>query len=233
MQTLVTHQNGRRGSRQGDDARVVECAADLFLREGIEGIKMVDIAAAANIGVATLYRHFSTKAHIAVSAATLLWRRFNQQLVELVESDGFLNLNGIGRMQVLLDAYCDAYVAHQDFVAFLDEFDHLVITGQLNKEELEEYGAELDSFYEIFERAYLLGREDGSILRELEFRPFYLSCAHALIGVAQKLRRGEIIPSDDFSSGRDELQSIVNMALWSLVSKEPIPEAPASVHLEG
>lgn len=223
----------QRDSRQGTDDYVVQCAAELFLKEGIEGVKMVDIASAAGIGVATLYRHFSTKAHIAVSAATLLWQRFNEQLVHLVESDDFLALNGLGRMQVLLEAYCDAYVSYGDFVSFLDEFDHLVISGQLDRKALEEYGAALDSFYGIFERAYVLGREDGSILRELDFRPFYLALAHALIGVAQKLRRGEIIPSDDFSVGRDELQSIVNMALWSLAGQASIPPVPANMHFEG
>lgn len=220
-------------SRNGSDETVIRCAANLFLKKGIEGVKMVDIASEANIGVATLYRHFSTKNRIAVSAATLLWRRFNRQLMRLVESDRFLELNGMGRMQVLLHAYCDAYMAHGDFVSFLDEFDRLVLVGQLNRKDLKEYGAELDSFYGIFEGAYLLGREDGSILRELDFRPFYLAFAHALIGVAQKLRRGEIIPSDDFSSGRYELQSIVNMALWSLAGRESIPPFPANMHFEG
>lgn len=215
------------------DAFVVECATELFLRDGIEGVKMVDIAGAANMGVATLYRHFSTKAHIAVMAATLLWKRFNCQLLELVESSEFLELNGIGRMQVLLEAYCDGYNAHGDFVAFLDEFDHLVLTGQLDREELVEYGGQLDSFYPIFKSAYELGRVDGSIVREVEFRSFYLALGHALIGVAQKLRRGEIIPSDDFSSGEDELQSIVNMALWSLVGVESLPAVPATMHLRG
>ncbi|MBQ1450662.1 MAG: hypothetical protein IIZ12_07020, partial [Eggerthellaceae bacterium] len=61
------------------------------------------------------------------------------------------------------------------------------------------------------------------IRREVPFRPFYLALTHALMGVAQKLRRGEIIPSDDFSSGVEELRMIVDMALWSLVSTASVP----------
>lgn len=233
MQGLMEREITGASEKRSYDDYVVECAARLFLRDGIEGVKMVDIAAEANMGVATLYRHFSTKARIAVSAATLLWSKFNDLLVTLVESEGFLELNGIGRMQVLLEAYCDAYVAYGDFVSFLDEFDHLVVAGQLDKQELVEYGRELDSFYPIFEDAYLLGRMDGSIVREVAFRPFYLALAHALIGVAQKMQRGEIIPSDDFSHGREELQSMVDMALWSLAADVSIPEIPANMHLRG
>ena len=211
------------------DEHIIACAADLFLRKGIEGVKMVEIAQEARVGVATVYRHFSTKARIAVQAATLLWRNFNQQLTELVESTEFLQYNGFDRLHVLLGAYCDAYVAHRDFVAFVDEFDHLVLVGQLNKSELDEYGAEIDSFYVVFEDAYQLGRADGSIVRELEFRPFYMALAHALISVAEKLHRGEIIPSDDFSTGLEEMRSLINMALWSLAGDAQIPELPAAL----
>lgn len=233
MQTFVQANETPTGAKRSVDEHVIECAAELFLRDGIEGVKMVDIASAANMGVATLYRHFSTKSRIAVAAAILLWSRFNDGFMQTVESDEFLQLNGICRMRVLLEAYCDAYATHGAFVSFVDEFDHLVLTGQVDRRDLVEYGTELDSFYAIFEDAYRMGVDDGSIVRRVAFRPFYLACAHALIGVAQKLRRGEIIPSDDFSSGQEELQSIVNMALWSLVGDTPIPDVPVAMHVRG
>ncbi len=230
---LVEGTSRGKPSRAGLDDFAVECAAELFLRDGLESVKMVDIAEVAGVGVATLYRHFSTKARIAVRAAILLWERFNQRLVELVESDAFLALNGLGRLQVLLEGYCDAYCVHDDFVTFVDSFDHMVLAGQVSSEELEEYGAQLDSFYPIFEDAYLMGRSDGSIAREIEFRKFYVALAHALMGVAQKINHGEIIPSDDFSNGREELQSVVDMALWSLVTNIPAQRVRTDLQYEG
>lgn len=204
------------------DDHVVACAAELFLREGLESVKMADIAAAAGVGVATVYRHFSTKSRVAIAAATLLWERFNEQIAELVESPAFLLLDGIGRLQSLLERYRDAYCMHGDFVAFLSAFDHMVVSQGVPAEELASYGQHIDSFYAIFEDAYQLGRADGSIVREVEFRPFYLAVAHALMGVAQKMQQGEVIPSDDFSNGYGELQCLINMALWSLASDEPV-----------
>ena len=205
------------------DMRVVTCAAELFLQRGLEDVTMVDIAKAAHVGVATVYRHFSTKSRIAVEAATLLWERFNERILKLVESDQFLALNGLERLRVLLDGYCEAYDSQAGFVSFLDEFDHKILAGDMVRTELVKYGEKIDSFYVIFEDAYALGRSDGSIHREVPFRSFYLALTHALMGVAQKLRRGEIIPSDDFSSGVEELRMIVDMALWSLVSTASVP----------
>ena len=88
--------------KDAQDQYVVECAAELFMQHGIDGVKMVDIARAAGVGVATVYRHFSTKVHVASLAAELLWEKFNERLHELVESDWFLQLNGLGRLLQLL-----------------------------------------------------------------------------------------------------------------------------------
>ena len=83
---------------------------------------------------------------------------------------------------------------------------------------LASYTEKVDSFYFVFEDAYLLGRQDGSIDRQVDFPVFYRAVAHALMGVATKLMRGEVIPSDDFSvtRGAAELQCIVDMAIRSL-----------------
>lgn len=198
------------------DAHVVECAAQLFLEHGIEGVRMTDVAQAAGVGVATLYRHFSTKGRIAAAAGTLMWKRFNLRIMQLVESDSFLALDGYGRLSRLYGAYCQAYVDERAFVAFLDEFDHLSSSGAIERDDLEAYGQAVGSFYVMFDDCYLLGRQDGSIRREVDFPVFYRAVAHALMGVAEKLVRGEIIPSDDFSHGGEELACLVEGMLLSL-----------------
>ncbi len=200
------------------DERAIASAAKLFLRDGIEGVKMVDIARDSNVGVATLYRHFSTKAQLAVAAATLLWEHFNTQVRDLVESGPFLQLDGLGRLNTLFHTYCDAYEQHGDFVAFLDEFDRLVLHGHVSTQGMKEYAEQLDSFYPVFADSYELGVQDGSVCPGIDFRTFYLALSHALISMAQKLRRGEVLESDDFSSGIDELRMIVNMAVRALAA---------------
>lgn len=203
------------------DEAVVACAAEVFLSRGIADVRMVDVAEAAGVGVATLYRRFSTKTDLAVLAATLLWRRFNLRIRELVESDTFLALGGLERLEALLSSYRDAYLGHAEFMRFLDELDHLVLAEHVGAERLMVYGAEVDSFYLVFDDAYLLGRMDGSITREVDFPAFYRALAHALTCVAQKLARGEVIPSDDFggASASSELDALIAMAKCTLSNR--------------
>ena len=196
--------------------RAVECAAGLFLKRRIADVRMTDVADAAGVGVATLYRRFSTKTRLALVAGTLLWRRFNERLVALVESDAFLGMSGADRLERMLRLYAEGYVENAGFVLFIDDLDGLLVTEGAPLDAVAAYGREVDSFYLIFADAYQLGLQDGSVAREVDFPVFYRSVAHALMGVAQKLARGEVIPSDDFSMGAQELECIVDMAVRAL-----------------
>jgi AcrR family transcriptional regulator len=196
--------------------RAVECAAGLFLKRRIADVRMTDVADAAGVGVATLYRRFSTKTRLALVAGTLLWRRFNERIVALVESDAFLGMSGADRLERMLRLYAEGYVENAGFVLFIDDLDGLLVTEGAPLDAVAAYGREVDSFYLIFADAYQLGLQDGSVAREVDFPVFYRSVAHALMGVAQKLARGEVIPSDDFSSGAQELECIVDMAVRAL-----------------
>ena len=174
------------------DARVVECATKLFLVQGISAVKMTDIADDAGVGVATLYRHFSTKAAIAADVASVLWQHLEDSYEELVASDAYQQLDGAGQLKLLLDLYCT--------------------------EHLYRYAHVLARPYAHYQKAYELGRSDGSIGRQTDFALFYRSLAHALLSVASKLSRGEVLPSDDFSGAatHDELACLVDMAIRSL-----------------
>ena len=196
--------------------RAVECAAGLFLKRRIADVRMTDVAEAAGVGVATLYRRFSTKTRLALAAGTLLWRRFNERIVALVESDAFLGMSGADRLERMLRLYAEGYVENAGFVLFIDDLDGLLVTEGAPLDAVAAYGREVDSFYLIFADAYQLGLQDGSVAREVDFPVFYRSVAHALMGVAQKLARGEVIPSDDFSTGAPELECIVDMAVRAL-----------------
>ena len=198
------------------DAHAIECASRLFLERGIAAVKMTEIADAAGMGVATLYRHFSTKTALAVSSAIVMWAHLMETYEELVRTEAYQALDGASRLELLLSTYCDQCVYQPGFAAFVDELDRLMLAGDVASEAIDAYAQMLGGAYPHFEEAYRLGVADGSIARETDFALFYRSVAHALVCVASKLSRGEVLPSDDFSHARDELACIIDMAIRSL-----------------
>lgn len=198
------------------DAHAIECASRLFLERGIAAVKMTEIADAAGMGVATLYRHFSTKTALAASSAIVMWSHLMEDFERLVGTEAYGALDGAARLEALLTTYCDQCVYQPGFAAFLDELDRLMLAGDVAREAIDSYSQLLGGAYHHFEDAYQLGLEDGSIQREVDFPLFYRSVAHALVCVASKLSRGEVLPTDDFSHARDELACIIDMAIRSL-----------------
>ena len=200
------------------DEAIVSRAAEVFLARGITDVKMTEIADAAQVGVATLYRRFSTKIDLAILAATMLWRRLNDDIRSLVGTQDYLALNGFERLDCLLCSYRDTYLKRADFMCFLDELDHVIVAEHVGAARLAAYGVEVDSFYPMFYDAYRLGLEDGSVTCMVDFPTFYRTLAHALTSTAQKLSRGEVIPSDDFANVRTELNYLIFMAKCTLTA---------------
>ena len=214
MRTLIDYQPPAEPlSKQHN---VIMSAATLFLRDGIEAVRMTDIAEYSGMGVASLYRHFGTKTKLAIAAGTLMWKRFNAFVQELLYEDRFVSATGGQRLVQLFGHYCDEYTRHPDFVRFLEEFDHLVVAEQVPREDLADYGQAVDSFYPIFKEAYERGLADGSVTRRVDFPVFYRTIAHSMMGIAQRIVRGDIIPSDDYEHGTYELACVVQMARYTL-----------------
>lgn len=70
-------QHGRRGrGRPRDpetDTRIIEAAADLMLRRGFDKMTVDDVASAAGVGKATVYRRWPSKDDLAVAAMEALY----------------------------------------------------------------------------------------------------------------------------------------------------------------
>ena len=108
------------------------------------------------------------------------------------------------------------YEAHPTFMRLLSEFDLMIKTENVPKDQLVEYERSVIDFYPVFESAYLAGLADGTV-REIEhFDLFYLSFGHSLMELSKKLIRGELLPSDDFSVATKELETIINTAVYYL-----------------
>ncbi|HOA00455.1 TetR/AcrR family transcriptional regulator [Ruminococcus sp.] len=196
--------------------KAVEVSAQLFLKNGIDSVKMTDIADECGIGVATLYRWFGTKNGITIEAMTYMWNELNKMFSGVFESEVFLSQSGIKQLNDLIRMFIVLYEAHPGFMRLLSEFDLLLISENLPKKDLKEYERSIINFYPVFENSYMMGIADGTVREIPDIRMFYLSFAHTLMELSKKLIQGELLPNDDFSHAEEELSMIIEAAVFFL-----------------
>mgnify|MGYP000405825816 CR=1 FL=1 len=59
--------------------RILSAALTLFCEKGIEETSIEDIAGKAEVGPATVYRYFETKAEVAIQGGILYWREVSEK----------------------------------------------------------------------------------------------------------------------------------------------------------
>ena len=194
---------------------VLRTAARLFLAQGIEPVKMTDIAEAANVGVASVYRYFETKNNLAIQVGTALWQSFNVAFTRVVKKAATVN-TGLEGMRVLFEQYLTIFKRNPEALSFLDELDRIILSGDVDSRLVDAYDREIASYYPPFLEAFEQGCADGSIREEIDFPLYYRTVSHSLISEAQRLVRGEVLKSDDYSHAERELSCLVDMALFYL-----------------
>ena len=172
---------------------------------------MTDIAATAEVGVASLYRYFGTKDALLIRAGALLWADLHTLFRSVYEDADFHACPGIVQISRLFGVYRRLFHEQPDFIRFVGDFDDFVIRTRPEKTTLREYEANVLNFYPVFLHAYETGLADGSVRRIDDPRLFYDTVCHAVMSLTQKLLRGEILPEEGFSAAA-ELEQMLDLA---------------------
>ena len=194
--------------------KAIETCAEMFLKNGIEFVRMTDIAQNSGVGVATLYRYFGTKTGITIAAMTFLWNQMKDMLSGFFDTENYVKQNGLKQLQDLMKMYVVIYQAHPAFMKILSEFDLMLLNEKVPPEELKDYEKSIVNFYPLFEKAYVTGLADGSVREVPDIKLFYVSFAHSLMELSKKLIQGELLPSDDFSIAEKELEMVIETVIY-------------------
>ncbi len=125
MKTAVSNLEAIRkeGKTQVESQRVaiLDAAEKLFLKNGLEKTRMIDIAAEAGITKMTLYRYFPNRDIIAVE----IHKRMLSRIVALIPPDESAALPEIVRN--LVRSMIDSFDSLRDAYRYMGMFDHLYL----------------------------------------------------------------------------------------------------------
>lgn len=178
--------------------QILYAALELFCEKGIEETSVEEVAKAAGVGPATVYRYFETKAELAISAGIAYWRRVAGKYVGALSGREYENRMGSGRMGCIFHILAKIFEEEFLFLKFLQEFDIFIRRYRIPKDRLAEYEECILNLKPYVTDALEKGLEDGSLNFPYTVDEVYFSVMHTMLSLMQKLSyAGSILSSDE------------------------------------
>lgn len=196
---------------------ILECTYDLF-SNGIDPVTMDKIADNAEIGVASLYRYFSTKDQLAIEVATFAWKQEQDLFAKNFNAEQYNALTGFEQVHTLLNIFPNMFETEGKFFRFIYFFDAYIKRASVPPQQLTQYEATIIGTQKMMMDAITKGKQDGTLqIVNMTDDELYFTASHALFSLAQKLAlSGEMLYMDKSTSGKRQLELLVSLILNSL-----------------
>ncbi len=188
---------------------ITETALKMFIKDSISKVRLYDIAAKADVGEATIYRHFGNKQNVVIATAIELSNRISVNYLSDEE-----NKTGFEAIKDFYEIYLKIFRDYNYYYAYLNELDSYLLHEDF--EGRDKYQANLDIYKDIFRESYLKGIKDGTIRQIEDPETFYFSTVHAMTGLCKKLSTNKIVAQDEIVDKEKEIKTLINVFLGYL-----------------
>jgi len=159
--------NKRAVAKLARHEKIVEVATQLFLNSGVQNVQMQDIADAAEIGIATLFRYFPKKEYIVISVANAITNYMTERIENIIAEP----ISAYSMLEQILDYYMESSLdPNLRLAKFFESFDlYKKMASEmpdLYEEHLQNRNKLANTLLQIAE----LGLEDGSLRSDLNLK---------------------------------------------------------------
>ena len=175
--------------------KILETAFRVFSEKTIGKVRMTDVAEAAGIGVATVYRYFPTKPVLVLSVSTWAW---DQYLTGSKRRLDGMDCSAAEKYEYFLNSFLDLYRGHRDLLRF-NQFFNVYIENEnaVPAEAMQPYLDMIDVLSGRFEEIYRLGQEDGTLRTDLSSREIFAPTLHLMLAAVTRYAVGLVYEGGD------------------------------------
>ncbi len=180
----------------------------IFAETNIETVTMQEIADASELGVATVYRYFKTKAALASSIAAKVWQDYYAEVEKLYNARNVEAMTAADELVFYLDCFIDLYRNHKDFLRFNHNFSAFVRHEKVTKETLKPYTDAMEEFVKKYHSLYQKAKKDGTLKVNLPEKKFFASTLHMMFCISERFAAG-LLPDASFAYEEDLTDELV------------------------
>ena len=188
---------------------IIDEALKLFLEKSITDVTIKDIASKIEIGEATIYRYFENKENLVFLCAEKLGKLVYEKYFNLSRFE-----TGYQKIEEFYKNYYYIFDNNPSYFRFILQFDNLYLPK--NNLNIEEYESLVDSFHNIFMKAYSEGLNDNTIKEIEDIDVFYYSTSKALLELCKKESMGiDLIKQDKLVDKKKIILKLIDIILSS------------------
>ncbi len=167
--------------------RILETGFRLFSERTIDKVKMTDVADEAGIGVATVYRYYSTKPALVMGVSAWIWSQYEAQIVRLSE---IREATAAEEFDYYLESYLDLYRNHKDMLRFNQFFNIYLEQEPISADAKKPY---TDVVTRIGMRVHLIYQhalQDGTLRTDVSEKEMFLATLHLMMAAITRYAVG-------------------------------------------
>ncbi len=190
--------------------QLLSSALKILSSRGIDTVSMNEIAKACKVGVATLYRHYPTKADLIVDVAGWTWENeIHKHIGKAERKSG----NAFEMLDSFLDALLDLCKKKQNALRFLQFFQVYSRTEHLQMKEMDLRAATIEQIGEWFHQIYTEAGIDGTLRTEMPEKKAFSLIMNTILTTGTRICAG--LCCVDGIDPEEELQSMKMMIIRS------------------
>lgn len=209
MKQLQRQQNAKEMRRKV----IIDTAFQIFVEKKIEPVSMGEIAEAAGVGRATLFRYYPNKLELVIAVCAAKWKEYLDELDAKRPLSSIGDIPAIDRFTFTLDSYIAMYQNHKELLQYNDNFNHYVTHEGVKEEQLEEFYASLYSVNTRLEWMYEKAKEDSTFRTDIPREEFMRVTVHTMMAACAHYAGGFIWGAEDNKDYTPELLRIKEMIL--------------------
>ena len=192
--------------------RLLDVGFALFSARSIESVSMQQIADAACIGIATLYRYFPRKQEFVVAVGSERWKMIGEESREKSARAGILQKSVKEQFDFFLENFIDLYREHRDLLCFNYDFNRYIQIDDIESEELRTHIHSIELFRESFSGIYERGMQSGELRKDVTAEKMFSATVHLMLAAATRYAVGLVYHAQ---SGREleELELLKKMLI--------------------
>ena len=198
--------------------RILETGFRLFSEQSIESVSMNTVAEACGVGIATLYRYFSTKLALVIAVGAWQWERYGEKM-DARWSEAVGRLDASEAFALYLDGFLELYRNHRDLLRFNQYFNVYVTRVGATQEQLRPYLEVLGLFSRRFHTLYQKAETDGTLQTTLSERGLFTASLHLMLAAATRYAVGLLYLPEGGTDPEEELMLLRDMLLKEFQTK--------------